>query len=259
MVDLIARGMAADNAQYLSTPIVSTTYNLNPEIVVSAVDFDTDTFTSVAHGLANNDRIAPIANYPIEIVYPQSLYPTGLEYTDKGYYVVNKTDDTFQISATIGGAAVALSTKATMDLTKWHFEKLNDSPYNILNLGSAYKFRMRVRGRNLIKAAYMYVGPYGLDITGNNWFKPPNTVYTNAGLSCSGDIMVDENILIDYSKYLTMKAEGIHVKTTSDVAISATVTDVQVMSPLYRSTLFSGIAINSHFFANGTTIEVYKA
>lgn len=259
MGDLIARGMAADNAKYLSAPLASVTYNLNPEIVVSAVDFDTNTFTSVAHGLANNARIAPIANYPIELIYPQSLYPTGLEYTDNGYYVINKTDDTFQVSATIGGEAVALSTKATMDLAKWHFEKLNGGSYNILNLGSAYKFRIIIKGRNLIKSAYMYVGPYGLDITGSKWFKPPNMVYTNAGLACYGDVMIDESILIDYSKYLTIKAEGIYVRTASDVAVVATVTDMQVISPLYRTTLFSGISFVSHYFANGTAIEVYKA
>lgn len=65
---------------------------------VATVDGTSDTFTSPAHGLLNDD-----------IVYLESLayasFPGGV--TDGSYYyVVNKATDTFQVSATLGGAAI---------------------------------------------------------------------------------------------------------------------------------------------------------
>ena len=53
----------------------------------------------VGHGLSNNDKV----------MFSQIITTTGLS-TYKTYFVVNKTDDTFQVSLTSGGAAVALTT-----------------------------------------------------------------------------------------------------------------------------------------------------
>jgi hypothetical protein len=62
----------------------------------------TDILTAYAHGFANSDRVA------IETEVAGDL-PTGLT-AGTLYYVVGSTTDTFQLSATDGGAAVNFTT-----------------------------------------------------------------------------------------------------------------------------------------------------
>ena len=59
----------------------------------------TDTFTKIAHGLVNGDRV----------LIAGTTVPTGLNAAIV-YYIVNKTDDTFQVSLTSGGAAALFTT-----------------------------------------------------------------------------------------------------------------------------------------------------
>lgn len=67
---------------------------------ISATCTDTgDTFDDVAHGLSNGDRV-------ILVTLTTTTGATILT----PYYVVNKTDDTFQLSATAGGSALTLTT-----------------------------------------------------------------------------------------------------------------------------------------------------
>ena len=56
-------------------------------------------FTATAHGLSNTDTL---------ILNTDGALPTGLS-VDTQYYVVNKADDTFQLSATSGGSAINTS------------------------------------------------------------------------------------------------------------------------------------------------------
>jgi hypothetical protein len=60
-----------------------------------------DVFTSYAHGLANTNRV-----FVIDVL--AGTLPTGLA-EGTVYYVVGATTDTFQVSATSGGAAVTIS------------------------------------------------------------------------------------------------------------------------------------------------------
>lgn len=67
---------------------------------IAATTADTgDTFTDAAHGLSNGDRV-------ILVTLTTTTGATLLT----PYYVVGKTDDTFQLSATAGGAAITLTT-----------------------------------------------------------------------------------------------------------------------------------------------------
>ena len=66
------------------------------------VDHTLDQFTATAHGLNNN-----------EVVYfGASSVPSGLG-TLTRYYVVNKTANTFQVSTSLGGVALALSSNGS--------------------------------------------------------------------------------------------------------------------------------------------------
>lgn len=62
-------------------------------------DHTTETFTSSSHGLSNDDVV---------ILTTSGTLPAGLSTATK-YYVINKTTNTFQLSTSSGGSAVAIS------------------------------------------------------------------------------------------------------------------------------------------------------
>lgn len=83
----------------------------------SDVNTGTDTITEVAHGLENGDT-----------VYISSVSaPGGLD-AGRNYFVVNKTDDTFQLALTSGGSAVNITSggSGTMTFNKNHHVSLPD-------------------------------------------------------------------------------------------------------------------------------------
>lgn len=72
--------------------------------MAATLDAGTDAFTSFAHGLANTNQV---------LVYDVQAagLPTG--FTEGTiYFVVSATTDTFQLSATSGGAAITVTTAA---------------------------------------------------------------------------------------------------------------------------------------------------
>ena len=71
--------------------------------------------TKTAHGLSNGDTV---------ILETDGALPTGLS-VDTQYYVVNKADDTFQLSATSGGSAINTSGSQSGNHA---FLKTNKSP-----------------------------------------------------------------------------------------------------------------------------------
>ena len=78
-----------------------------PKSVVAVTFQDAgDTVTKTAHGL-NNGEI---------ITFPTIVTTTGIT-VDTNYYVVGKTDNTFQVSDTLGGVAKALTTNGTGTLS----------------------------------------------------------------------------------------------------------------------------------------------
>lgn len=80
------------NKDVRSTVPISTTTSAGSR--ACTCDNTTDTITSATHGFSNGDRVAFFA----------TTMPSGMP---AGYmfYVINKTDDTFQISTTSGGGA----------------------------------------------------------------------------------------------------------------------------------------------------------
>lgn len=80
------------------------TFFRTPLTAVYTVDNTTETFTSVAHGLTNGDRIA---FYNAGGANPGNIS----EYTE--YFVINAGTDTFQISATYNGSAFNVSSNGS--------------------------------------------------------------------------------------------------------------------------------------------------
>ena len=83
-------------------------------------DHTTETFTDTAHGLVNGDRVR---------VYSATTLPAGLS-EDISYFVVEKTDDTFKLSLTEGGSAVAITSNGT-GVHKWYSATTNEISDNL--------------------------------------------------------------------------------------------------------------------------------
>lgn len=85
----------------------------------AAGDHTTDTFTMVAHGLENGDNILfTRPGFQYYDAWPTPVDPlTSLPAFPQRYYVINKTADTFQASATRGGSAVNFSSSGTVSVT----------------------------------------------------------------------------------------------------------------------------------------------
>ncbi len=86
--------------------------NNGPAFAVTAAH-STDLFTAAAHGLANGDRVR----------FPSLTGGTGLTADTGRYFVIEATADTFQVSATPGGAAVNFSSDVSAG-TCQRFENL---------------------------------------------------------------------------------------------------------------------------------------
>lgn len=88
---------------FLST--VSThTLRVGTAVGTPTADASTDTFTLASHGLSNNA--------PIYFTNSGGALPSGVSALTK-YYVIGATTNTFQISTTVGGAAVNFTTNGT--------------------------------------------------------------------------------------------------------------------------------------------------
>jgi hypothetical protein len=70
-------------------------------------DSGTDTFTSASHGFANGDKVSVSAT---------TTLPTGLSAATI-YYIISITTNTFQLSTTLGGSAVNITSNGTGTLT----------------------------------------------------------------------------------------------------------------------------------------------
>lgn len=81
--------------------------------VISNVDTDTDVLTSAGHGLADDTAVK---------VYATSTLPGGLSAT-RIYYVVSATTDTFQLSSSVGGAALGLTSAGSGTISVFEIDE----------------------------------------------------------------------------------------------------------------------------------------
>jgi hypothetical protein len=91
------------------TRTASTMAGVEDATALTSVDFTTDTFTLVSHGLVDNDRVR----------IGGTAVPTGIN-GNLIYHVVGSTGSTFQVSLTQGGGAVDFSDNGTaVTFKKW--------------------------------------------------------------------------------------------------------------------------------------------
>ncbi|MCX6822321.1 MAG: hypothetical protein NTW30_06110 [Candidatus Aenigmarchaeota archaeon] len=102
---------------------VNTVTGINPPQTSAdfTVNAGTDVFTSVGHGLNNGDQL----NFITTGTLPGGL--TSIDYnppyTGELYYVINKTANTFQVSLTLGGSVLNITSTGTGTHT-WFFDTI---------------------------------------------------------------------------------------------------------------------------------------
>lgn len=248
--------------QFLDKPVATYVHTGNKEIVVSAVTISTDapanTFTSIAHGLADGDIIAPILNFGSSATYPNKVYPGGMAQTL--YYVVGKTDNTFQISLTIGGAAIAISTNADMNLTKWHFERRIASSVVISGLPALTKMRATFNGRLLqVSGGSAYFYPSNA-WQGNNFFV--GTSLYNIAQTISANISCFIEITVGISPFAVFRIRGKAYGANNATTVLTSEVDTYAQSLKNNFTAMTTFTIDlqsNGFIANGSVLEVYRA
>lgn len=240
--------------KYHDSPIASYTLTSNKEVVVTAVDVDTDIFTSVGHGLANNDKVSFVLNDISTAIYPGKYLPGGI-YGTSQYYIVNKTDDTFQVSTSQGGAAVDITANVNMDLSKLHLEVMSCGDILISNLPGLQKYRVVVTGKHLSNSNYIYPNSVTQD---NNWMSGGGTTYGYGNFAYNGNIFCRGEFIIDYSKQLFIDVKALGIRSNTDVANVHTNVATRQMCPVYSNGTITSLTFFNWAPCNGFRIEVYK-
>lgn len=236
------------------TKLAEYTYNGNPQAVMQSVDTATGTFTAPGHGFTNGQVIFPSKDPSIFSL--GAAYPTGI--TQAHYFVVNATANTFQISTTAGGSAVAI-TNAT-NIAKLVFQVATLKTTTITGLGTLTKCRIRAMIYSSIddKSQGVALIPSTWGKSGDLFPNPASaglySIGRGAALGC----------------FLTAVFDGSHRRKTIDGGYCALYGDVaqaqaaefrssQVASSLtYPFTSLDLAFYNTNLYlANGTTVEVY--
>lgn len=251
----VEQGLAAiDNGGGL---VESYVHSGNIEAAVSAVDVDTNIFTSIGHGLADGNLIVPVLNQDAGNVYPITVYAGGVTATK--YYVINKTDDTFQISLTSGGEAVDITTNESIDLTKWHFEKYAVTVV-ISDLPPAKKYRVVIQGRQPNPTTGGLNNNFlvnGISDDGGKAIKETGTTYSIGDNSFKANVYMNLEVLIDFTDALTLKIKGYTTNCTAAGAFATTVIDRVRTIPTKIAQDIVSFSTGNWVVVNGLTIQVF--
>jgi len=148
-----------DDVLNVKSNIITYTHSGNKEVAVSAINYSTNTFTSTAHGLVNGQEIG-LSISPDCDVLKHTPFNDGwnVSNTTAGFFVINSTSNTFQLSLTNSGSPIVLSERATNDFAKW---KIEESKANQILIGNinAKNIKVSIIGGCLGIERYVNVHP----------------------------------------------------------------------------------------------------
>jgi hypothetical protein len=231
-----------------------TTYNANKSVTITAVDIDTETFTAVGHGFADGNLVYPTLNWGEEWQqYLPNVLPAGM--TPVGYYIRQKTDDTFKLATTNSDTTIINITSAG-DITKWHLEQLGQADLTI-NIPSLSRFKIVITGKSLLKApsfTRLTFNALGNILTWmgttsigqNNSMQPTN----------NANVYLETVITVDSSGALKVWQEGYAYGTNTASANVNTSTLLKQYNPSISATAITQVVILNQSYANGTILEV---
>jgi hypothetical protein len=236
--------------------VASATVTNNIEYRPTAVDIDTDTFTLVAHGLGNNDVIYATLNIGEEWQQYQPNVVCGGMTNTQLFYVVNKTNDTFQISLTASGAAINLTSNGGIPSAKWHFEKLTSTSLTVSGLPNLTKFMIKITGKHLsntrlIKLLFNSLG----DIT--EWMTTVSTGNSLILTFTNCNVLYNNEITIDTSRNFSVTQMGYSMSANTTSANGTTNIDTKHYCPGRTGLVVTEFTLSGSRFANGLKVEVY--
>ncbi len=251
-VDAVNAGLVAN-----SNLLYQYIHSGNIEVYISAIDYVTHTFTSVGHGLENDDRLGLkiIEDGIIENIIPfTDDIPQSSSLT--GYYVVNSSQDTFQISATSGGVPITTINKATQNFSKWRFEKLTTATITLPNI-PAIGCEIEIIGDIMQMNRYVRENSYPALSTGYN-----QTSVTSAPLTHANTYLLKGWYRISVRKTeSSMVVNRKYVGIRLDPANSARIkwdTGEFMMITHGNIPSIENIGLTAVMLTNGTIINVYK-
>jgi hypothetical protein len=253
--------------------LVSGAYNDNLEITIEAVDVGTDTFTATAHGLVNDDKVFPALNSDaIAVRDAKTIF--GHTVALNPYFIINATENTFQISLTSGGSAVDIVTNANLDLTKWHMEKVTaTTSFTYTELYPTKRMLIRTFTKHAcrnVNTQYAYPLLGGIDNVWSSLNSPtsaqPLSFIVRGGQdTCSLGAYLE--CIIDTNNAYVATVTGFRTSIRLGTNISdALVVDTRAnelrgftTSPIFVNQAMTDIRIGSNVpFLNGSRWDVYK-
>ncbi|WP_036653896.1 collagen-like protein [Paenibacillus wynnii] len=242
-----------------TTLLVSYTYNGNPVIQHTAIDTGTSTITAAAHGLTNGMIVFPAWNKGQST--DGAVYPTGI--TQTIHYVVNATADTFQLSLTIGGAAVNITALGAKPYG-FHFQRAIIKSFLLDNLGSQSKAAVKC-----LLFSSQDDKNYGWDIRPSDW--PflndlfPNTLGGNnysTGRMGSRGVVLDISFDARRSRRTVMTSYVAQYNdNTAAQGTDNKIGRIYTENPTPFTALQVGFyaPLTAAYVANGSIVEVYSA
>lgn len=157
---------------YGTTRVSSTiSVHLQQILGVSTLDITLDTVTFASHGLANGTIVT---------LDTTGALPTGLNnYTP--YYVVSSALNTFQLSLTLGGAAINFTGTQSGTHTVYISRAVNDTPMSSL-------FGTQTSSSGMWFVPFRFATPYAVDTTASKWrfwLNSTATISNQIAIMCS--------------------------------------------------------------------------
>lgn len=264
---LVGTGMSIDsegvlhsNTRECTKLLYSYTHTRNIEVHPTAVDLTTGVWTSEGHGLAQDNVVFISVHLPYNVRSPYQYLPGGLLLgsvggTSTNYYVNIVDDNHFTLSTTQGGEALTYTEVATMDLSKFHMEKIvRVGSYNdfvITDLPKSRDLLLVLNGR--INYRYRYFFLRSGTAEASRW--EPALGSPNGW--CSYQIYLEYHMLEDRHVVQSHKIDAI-VFSDANVATVTNVTERSTQHYIMPDDYIDGFRFhNGGGFYNGTTLEVY--
>lgn len=231
-------------------------HSSNLEVHATSLDISTGTFTKIGHGLNDGNRISPMLNVGVAGLTAIEVFPSAMP--NDSYYVVESSNNTFKISTSLGGVPVVFVENTTMDLTKWHFEKIHNIAFSFSNLLDLTSYNINVVFKSLISSQLYVQTASSNSFTKNSEANPLDVSKeynaTNVPKAYWGilNIYVDLNGIMQYS--VTGNCVGY-----SSQAKKMKITSIdRYVSINIQQTPINSLVLQNFILANGSIIKLYK-
>ncbi len=238
-------------------PITIYTHTANKEAHCTAVDIDTNIFTSSAHPLVDGDMVWAIVNQDAGKVIPLNIYPGGIVYKGyPGYYVGVVDANSFKLYSDADRTTeVNITANVNMDLSKFHFET-HQKTIAFTGL-SGKKYKIKINGKVLRNDAAG--GAISINTVNSQYdYAVSNNGSYDAHYIGGGDVFYTAEIDCNATGILTVKNNYYLIKSNTTTNFTAGGSDTVGFNPLIINTNINTIAFADSYFANGTRFEVYK-